>query len=197
MYDEEDVGMHFLKLNAILDGTESLTDKYEIEPVLSAMHQMERKVEFLKELKRRRVSVIDEQIATEQANIDKLYTAIKACMKLNKDKSYDFPGVGKVSLRKTKGTWTIVDEEALRKHLEGLKKFEEVSEETWRFKKKELNKVLDELEKNNNVSAAAKREDEKESLSVTYPKESVDVVAPTPTAPSQPPAVSSTDNLVI
>ena len=39
MLDEE-VGMSFLKLNGLLNGTEVLSDKYEIEQVLSAMQQI-------------------------------------------------------------------------------------------------------------------------------------------------------------
>ena len=72
MYNEEEIGMSFVKLNDILNGNQSLTDKYDIEPVLSAMSQMEKKVQFLKELKKRRASLIDEQIAAEEANIEKL-----------------------------------------------------------------------------------------------------------------------------
>ena len=208
MYDEEEVGMSFLKLNDILSGNQSLTDKYDIEPVLSAMSQMEKKVEFLKELKKRRASLIDEQIAAEEANIEKLCDAIKNCMALNKAKTLDFPGVGKVSIRKTKGTWTVVDENGLRSHLESLNKFDDVSEETWRFKKKELNKVLDELEANNNASDHVKRESEKESLSISYAKDnSSDVPVAAPVAApvavpvavpvARPSPVKSSDSLVI
>ena len=91
MYNEEEIGMSFVKLNDILNGNQSLTDKYDIEPVLSAMSQMEKKVQFLKELKKRRASLIDEQIAAEEANIEKLCDAIKGCMALNKAKTLDFP----------------------------------------------------------------------------------------------------------
>jgi len=184
MLDEE-VGMSFLKLNGLLNGTEVLSDKYEIEQVLSAMQQMERKVEFLKELKRRRVALIDEQIAAEQSNIEKLEESVKNCMATNKAKSLDFPGVGKVALRNTKGTWTINDENGLKTHLEALGKFDEVVEESWRFKKKDLNKLLDELQANNNTSTFVTKEPDRVSLSVSYPKEEV-VPAVTNTAPPSP-----------
>lgn len=198
MLDEE-VGMSFLKLNGLLNGTEVLTDKYEIEQVLIAMQQMERKVEFLKELKRRRVALIDEQISAEQSNIGKLEESVKSCMALNKSKSLDFPGVGKAALRNTKGTWTINDEEGLKAHLESLGKFDEVAEESWRFKKKDLNKLLDELQANNNASSFVTKEPDRVSLSVSYPKEEVAPVSnPVTAAPSAPsPASADYDKLEI
>lgn len=184
---EQEVGMSFMKLSNILNGTEVLSDKYEIEGVLLSMQQMSRKVEFLKELKKRRVSAIDEQIAAEEANLGILEEAIKKCMDDNKAKSLDFPGVGKVSVRSIKGTWKIVDENALRSHLESLGKFKEVSEETWSFKKKDLNSLLDKLQDNNNTSSFVTRDKDKVSLSVSYPKEIPVTVANNVTASSNAP----------
>ena len=170
MYDEE-IGVSYAKINDILNGTQTLADKYEIEGVLLAMHQMDRKIGFLKELKKRRVAAIDEQIKSEESSIEKLEEAIKDCMKKNQDKTLDFPGVGKVQVRNTKGTWIIVDKDGLKTQLEALNKFQDVSEQSWDFKKKDLNKLLDELKKNNNVPAAVKQEDDRTSLSVSFPKE--------------------------
>jgi len=196
MLDEE-VGISFLKLNGLLNGTEVLSDKYEIEHVIAAMQQMERKVEFLKELKRRRVALIDEQIAAEQSNLDKLEESIKHCMAVNKSKSLDFPGIGKVALRNTRGTWTVNDENGLKSHLESLGKSDEVIEESWRFKKKDLNKLLDELQANNNTSAFVTKEPDRVSLSVSYPKEEA-VSAPTAAASTPSTSVvANTGELVI
>jgi len=192
---DEDVGISFPKINGILQGTEELTDKYEVEGVLLALQQMNRKVEFLKELKRRRVSSIDAQIQAEEASMATLEDAIKACMKRNKEKTLDFPGVGKVGVRETKGTWTIIDEEGLRRHLESLGKFNEVSEESWKFKKKDLNKLLDELQQNNNTSTFVEKEPAKTSLSVSFPKE--ESVAPIPANPNAVVAKVDLDKLVI
>lgn len=172
-YEDEVSGISYLKVQAIIDGTETLQDKYEIENVLVVLQSMTNKIEFLKELKRRRVSAIDEQIHKEEANAEKLEEAIKNCMSLNKDKTLDFPGVGKVQVRNSKGTWTIVDEDGLRDHLKSLGKFEEVSETSWKFKKKDLNKLLDELKENNNTSSFAQKEKDKTSLSISFPKEEV------------------------
>jgi hypothetical protein len=183
-YEDEATGMSYLKVEAIINGTEQLQDKYEIENVLLVLQNMTKKIEFLKELKKRRVVAIDEQIQKEESDAEKLEEAIKACMQRNKDKTLDFPGVGKVQVRSSKGAWTIVDDEGLRNHLQTLGKFDEVSETSWKFKKKDLNKLLDQLQENNNTSPFVQREQDKTSLSVSFPKEEVVVVAPS--APSAP-----------
>ncbi len=192
-YEDEAPGMSYLKVEGIINGTEQLQDKYEIENVLLVLQNMTKKIEFLKELKKRRVAAIDEQIQKEESDAEKLEEAIKTCMQRNKDKTLDFPGVGKVQVRSSKGTWTIVDDEGLRDHLQALGKFDEVSETSWKFKKKDLNKLLDQLQENNNTSPFVQREQDKTSLSVSFPKEETVV---TPSAPAAP-AVRAPQNITI
>lgn len=177
-FEEEVSGISFLKIDAIINGQDYIQDKYEIENVLLVLQNMNKKLEFLKELKKRRVAAIDEQINKEELSIEKLEEAIKSCMHQNKDKTLDFPGVGKVQIRNTKGSWSIIDEEGLRSHLESLGKFEEVSEKSWKFRKKDLNKVLDDLKENNNVPPFVQKEPDKISLSLSFPKDNTQTVAP-------------------
>jgi hypothetical protein len=171
MFDQE-VDISYVKINDIINGSYLLEDKFEIEGVLSAMRNIENKIAFLKELKKRRAAAIDVQIESQSETLDKLKEAVKGCMQKNKEKTLDFPGVGKVQVRETKGTWSILDKDALRKDLEKIDKFASVSEESWDFNKKDLNKLLDELRKNNNVPASVKQEDSRISLSVSYPETS-------------------------
>lgn len=192
-YEDEAPGMSYLKVEGIINGTEQLQDKYEIENVLLVLQNMSKKIEFLKELKKRRVAAIDEQIQKEESDAEKLEEAIKTCMQRNKDKTLDFPGVGKVQVRSSKGTWTIVDDEGLRDHLQALGKFDEVSETSWKFKKKDLNKLLDQLLENNNTSPFVQKEQDKISLSVSFPKEDVPAVSVAPAAP----AVRAPQNITI
>jgi len=192
-YEDEAPGMSYLKVEGIINGTEQLQDKYEIENVLLVLQNMAKKIEFLKELKKRRVAAIDEQIQKEESDAEKLEEAVKTCMQRNKDKTLDFPGVGKVQVRSSKGTWTIVDDEGLRDHLQALGKFDEVSETSWKFKKKDLNKLLDQLQENNNTSPFVQREQDRTSLSVSFPKEEAVV---TPSAPAVP-AVRAPQNITI
>lgn len=192
-YEDEAPGMSYLKVEGIINGTEQLQDKYEIENVLLVLQNMTKKIEFLKELKKRRVAAIDEQIQKEESDAEKLEEAIKTCMQRNKDKTLDFPGVGKVQVRSSKGTWTIVDDEGLRDHLQALGKFDEVSETSWKFKKKDLNKLLDQLQENNNTSPFVQREQDKTSLSVSFPKEETAVTSSAPAVP----AVRAPQNITI
>jgi len=192
-YEDEAPGMSYLKVEGIINGTEQLQDKYEIENVLLVLQNMTKKIEFLKELKKRRVAAIDEQIQKEESDAEKLEEAIKTCMQRNKDKTLDFPGVGKVQVRSSKGTWTIVDDEGLRDHLQALGKFDEVSETSWKFKKKDLNKLLDQLLENNNTSPFVQKEQDKTSLSVSFPKEETTIAPVVPAAP----AVRAPQNITI
>lgn len=66
-YEDEAPGMSYLKVEGIINGTEQLQDKYEIENVLLVLQNMTKKIEFLKELKKRRVAAIDEQIQKEES----------------------------------------------------------------------------------------------------------------------------------
>jgi histidinol phosphatase-like PHP family hydrolase len=167
---DHDLGMPFMKLTNVLNGTEGLADKYEIENALISMKEMGDKIAFLTELKKRRSQLIDMQISQEEANMEKLEEAIKKCMSDNKIKSLDFPGVAKVSIRNKKGVWTIIDKDKLKIHLQGLGKFDAVSKKEWDFVKKDLNKVLDELKENNNTSDYVKQEPDGTSVSISYAK---------------------------
>jgi hypothetical protein len=177
MYDETESGLDTSRLWNLINGTEELKDKYEIENVLSAIKEMNRKVDFLKELKKRRAALADAQITSEEDKVEKLKDAIRKCMAKSKDKSLDFPGVGKVSLRNSKGTWTITDEEGLKSHLESLGKFGEVSEQNWKFKKKDLNSLLDELERNNNTSGFVAKSPDDVSVSISFPKPEITIAS--------------------
>lgn len=163
----EEVEFSYSEMQSILNG-EPLTDKYKIENVVLAIQEMNKKVDFLKQLKKKRVESIDIKISSEEENIKKLQNAIKDCMIHNKEKTLDFPGVGKVQVKKSRGTWTIVDEEKLKEELISINKFEEVSEETWKFKKKDLNSLLDVLKTNNNLPSSVKEEEKKDSLSISF-----------------------------
>lgn len=169
MYDE--VEKSYLWIDAIIKGQAELNDKFQIEDVLLAMRNYSKKLEFLKELKRRRVESIDNEVQTIEQNMAILQEAIMKCMNSHSEKSLDFPGVAKVSVRKTKGTWQINDEHALRVFLESNNIDDNLIENTWKFKKKELNKVLDDLQINNNVPSCVSREDTKQSVSISYNKE--------------------------
>lgn len=169
MFDEAEKS--YLKIEDILKGIRQLEDKFEIEDVLIAMQSYAKKQEFLKELKRKRIEAIDQQLDEIDRNISILQNAITQCMNESNEKTLDFPGIAKISVRKTKGTWNILNQDALFDFLKAHKMEHGLIESTWKFKKKELNKLLDELQTNNNVPDSVMREENKQSLSVSYDKQ--------------------------
>jgi Fe2+ transport system protein B len=178
---------HFIDKNFIeevLAGRSFLDHSDQIEDALVVISAAEKKIDFLKKLKQRRINPINDAIKTQEQRIEILKKSISECMSKNKDKTLDFPDFSKVTLKKIKGTWTIIDEENLAVHLKSLGKFDEVGEEIVQFNKSKLNKVLDELEKNNNISDYVKREESRDSISISFVEnssvmtESIDDILP-------------------
>lgn len=180
MYDE--VESVYFKIENILKGTEELTDKFDIETVVLAMKEMNHKIDFFRELKKRRSQAIDEQVALLENNMGILQNAIVKCLNLNKEKTLDFPGVGKVQVRNTKGTWQINDSDALKAYIEASQRNgSDYIDYSWKFNKKEVNKLLNKLEENNNIPEYVSKEADRQSLSVSFAKdEPADVAAVNP-----------------
>jgi len=89
-------------------------DGVDIEKLVMAVRKARAEVEFLKQLKKRRVEPIDVKIAKLEQNEEKLRDFILELMPQHfpKQNSVDFPGIGKISQRKMKGKWVLTDEEA-------------------------------------------------------------------------------------
>lgn len=170
MFDEAHEGNNYLKVDGIIKGTDNLDDKFDIEIVLIAIRDMNKKIDFLKELKKRRVSAIEQQVDSLQNNIEILQDAILNCMSSNNEKTLEFPDIGKVSVRKSRGSWNIVDDNGLYEFLKKNGLSDDVIENTWKFKKKELNKILDELAINNNIPDSVTKTDNTSSLAISFAK---------------------------
>lgn len=172
------------RIEEVLSGNSEIEESEQIEDALIIIQAAQKKVEFLKKLKQKRINPIQKEISIQEERVEKLKEAITKCMIKNKEKTLDFPDLAKITIKKSKGTWIIDDESNLVKHLKSLNKFEEVGEEVVQFQKMKLNKVLDDLEKNNNVSNLAHRDETKDSLSISYSvnretvKESIDDMLP-------------------
>jgi len=166
-------------LSALFEGEpEPLESEEEIEDLILAIGGFERDVEFYKRLKKRRVEQIDLEIRKAQFSQERFREIIKLTLKKTGRKSLKFPGVGKVSTRKNKGTWTIDDENGLLDYLK-----DNLSEEDYnhlvktdiKLVKSNVNKVLDVLERSGEVPEMVKREDDKISISVSVDERSYDL----------------------
>ena len=158
------------KINDIVNGTAQITDIVQVEDILLVIRQAEQEIEFFEALKKHRASVIDQRISERSDKIEKLREATKGFLLETGRKSVEFPDVAKISISKKKGTWVIEDEDKMLASLKGLNQYDKVVEETIKIKKKELNKVLDELEKNRNVPPGVSREDESNSIAISFSK---------------------------
>lgn len=168
---QEEIDNPHLWIDAILKGEASIDSKYAIEDVLLVMQSYNKKIEFYKELKRKRVAAIDEQIVALEDKLEVLQDAVTNCMLANKEKNLDFPGIGKVTVRKSKASWQISDDDKLYKFLEEMDLLDGLVENSWKFKKKELNKILDQLSENNNIPNSVHKDEDKSAISITYHKE--------------------------
>lgn len=152
-------------------GEAQISETVEIEDALIMIKAAERKIDHLKALKQKRVSSIDEQMTKEETRILNLRTAIQACMQARGEKNLDFPDVGKCTISKKKGAWSITDELTLEQELQKRGLLDSVSELARKMHKKDLNKLLDELEKNLNVPAGVIREENGISISIRFSDE--------------------------
>lgn len=119
-FDDQDIDLsENLDMENISNGIQKDVD---IEKLVMAIQKGRQKVEFLRKLKKSRTEPIDAKIEHLAQNEEKLRDLILDLMPklFPKQNSVDFPGVGNISKRKTKGKWVITDEQ---KFVEVLKKY--------------------------------------------------------------------------
>ena len=132
----------------------SLDSELEIEDCINAISDSDQKIAFLKRLKKDRVETIDAEICRRETNCELIRNIILATLKKNNLKSLDFPGVGRVNIKTTKGKWVVKDEAKLFESLNKLPASEisvseinDIFQTTPKLVKKELDKWLDSVDK--------------------------------------------------
>lgn len=105
-----------------------VNDDVDIEKLIAAIRRYRGEVDFLKKLKKKRVEPIDAKIEKLTGKEEQLRDLILDFMPklFPKKNTVDFPGVGKISKRKTKGKWVVTDEEEFAKTLEEHGLYDEV-----------------------------------------------------------------------
>jgi len=155
-------------IEKILSGEAELSDPIQIEDVLLEINRLQRDVGFYKKLKQRRVQPITDRINDAESKIERLRKAALDCMIDNNTSKLDFPEVAKISQRKVSGSWDITDEKDLTRHLEDLELLDDVAQKTWKFDKRKLKKLLDELKEANNLCQGVERGEDRMSLSISF-----------------------------
>ncbi len=148
----------------------TLSSTFEIENILLYIEEIDKKLEYYKELKKHRVKSIDDKISTLSTKEATLRGVILNTMKNMNEKSLDFPDIGKVSRRKAKSAIVLDDQDAAVAYLEkkglagGLVKVVESLD------KRKLNSLVGDLEKQGENVPGVSRVIGSESLSIAFEK---------------------------
>ena len=164
-------------LNALTPyGGGPIQQPVDIDDLLVNIAAIDAQVEHYEALKKHRNSVIDTEIDKLLAVKVEYREAIQQFMAASGEKTLNYPGVGKVTRKAGSRKWIIKDEDALVAYLKGnpglspqLLSKVVVTEE--KIVKKELNKILDDLQAHNALQTdAVELEASKESLSISLDK---------------------------
>lgn len=156
------------------DEIKPLDSEFDIEELILSINGIDKKVSWLKDLKNSRVQRIESDIDKLEARKSKLRDIIAATLNHHKKSSLSFPGIGKVAVKESKGTWVVKDEEALKKWLQQVLDKDSLGDvivTKTAIAKTELNKILDGREKiSEDIDKSVERSESKTTLSVTVDK---------------------------
>lgn len=147
-----------------------LSSTFEIENILLLVEEINKKLEYYKELKKHRVKSIDDKISSLNQKEADLRGVILNTMKNMNEKSLDFPDIGKVSRRKSKTAIVLEDQDKIVAYLDtkGLKSGVVKNVET--IDKRKLNSLISDLEKQGEDIPGISKSIGPESLSITFEK---------------------------
>lgn len=151
-----------------------LEDLLMVEDVLEFIRDLNEKIDFYKSLKEKRMKPIDMEIEKCQTQIDFFKDVALRSLEANNEKTLNFPGVGKVTVKKQKGKWDITDEEALKKYLKDNNR-DKCIKTIEKIDKKELSSLLSNINTDditgavylngkNNITISFSKKDGKESI---------------------------------
>lgn len=166
-----DSDLRTLLAGPIPDGY-TLSSTFEIENILLLIEEINKKLEYYKELKRYRVKSIDDKIGSLNQKEDTLRGVILNTMKSMNEKSLDFPDIGKVSRRKAKPKIVFDDQDMIEAYLDkqGLKVGIIKVETVTTIDKRKLNSLVNDLEKQGESIPGISKSVGTESLSITFEK---------------------------
>ena len=157
----------------------ALDNDVEIEDLLVYIKGLDDKIDFLGRLKKDRTATINAEIDKIKDKKEQLKDIIKNTLVKFNHKSLNFPGVGRVNKKVSKGKWVIQDESALLDKLsEKLSEdeFKDVVVEKPTIVKKELDRVLGEWQSQDAVPDCVRKEDDSTSLTVSYDKKIAETI---------------------
>ena len=133
--------------------------------------QLNKKLDFLEEYKKRKVKSIGDETNRIKEKISFYKEVIIKTLQEHKEKTLSFPGSCKVTSKTPKAdNWTIDDEEAFIEALKKENELDRVTEELTTIKiiKKEANKLLEDWKKSGKVPECVTGTPPKTSLTISY-----------------------------
>lgn len=167
-----------------LSADHSLSSMYEIEDILMLIGEVNRKVDYYKEMKKHRASSIDGKIASLNAKADCLRSIVLNTMQkiVPNEKTLDFPDIGKVTRRKPTETISIDDQDLVIEYLEKKGMKDEVVKVSETVDRRKLKIIVQQCGKAGEAVPGVSTVTGTESLSITFekpkPKPEQEQVAP-------------------
>ena len=157
-------------LDSGLPSTAILDSVFEVEDILVALADIDKKIVHLKGLKEYRVQSISAEIdKLENRETTRRDLILRSLKQLEPNqKTFQFPDIGKVTRKSVAGSWVVEDEQAAIESLDKLGMKTRVVETKESINKRELKKVVAELaEQNKNVDGTTFK-DGGESISIAF-----------------------------
>ena len=149
------------------------SNEKEIEDIVRGIKAIDEDLEFLKNLKKKRVEPIDEKVKEldcKRKNLEELTLKSMENLFPNK-KTIDFPGVAKVTRKNTKGSWKILDEDDFIDFIEKYndQKAKDVIKYNKKVDKREATKLVESIKENDSNIEIPGTEytEEKQSISLS------------------------------
>jgi phage host-nuclease inhibitor protein Gam len=159
----------------------SLSSMYEIEDILLLISEVNRKIDYYKDMKKHRAQTIDDKIANLTAKADCLRSIILNTMQkvVPNEKTLDFPDIGKVTRRKPKESLSVVDQDEVIDFLDGKGVKDQVVKVSETIDKRALNSLVQKYNKSGESVPGVTSVTGDESISITFEKPKADS-APAP-----------------
>ena len=151
---------------------QTLTSMYEIEDVLVLIDQVNHKIDYYKEMKKYRTAACDDKISGLNNKAEALRSIVLNTMQkiAPKDKTLDFPDIGKVTRRKPKESIVIDNESLVLDFLEqkGLKG--EIVKTVESVDRRKLKTIVQQCDQTGEKVPGISKVTGKESISITFEK---------------------------
>lgn len=155
-----------------LSADHSLSSMYEIEDILLLIGEVNRKIDYYKEMKKYRAASIDDKISSLTAKSDCLRSIVLNTMQkvVPNEKTLDFPDIGKVTRRKPTKTINIDDQDKVIKYLEQKGMKDEVVKISEIVDRRKLKTIVQQCSKAGETVPGVSTTMGSESLSITFEK---------------------------